>query len=144
LADRITFRCTSVDPVLLALHPADAIPGRCRPLLGEPGFGDPVAGRVGRNHDRLRAEYEALVAAADIPVLRTHINLRRGTYVRYVDWVSTLTDARLDSLYQADGFGGEKTMRARVIRELIDEIRALRRRLSELDSSAGGSCPEPR
>jgi hypothetical protein len=58
--------------------------------------------------------------------------------------MSTLTDARLDSLYQADGFGGEKTMRARVIRELIDEIRALRRRLSELDSSAGGSYSEPR
>jgi hypothetical protein len=38
---------------------------------------------------------------------------RWGTYVRYVDWVSTLTDARLDSLYQADGFGGEKTMRPR-------------------------------
>jgi hypothetical protein len=55
-----------------------------------------------------------------------------------------LTDARLDSLYQADGFGGEKTMRARVIRELIDEIRALRRRLAELDSSAAGSCPERR
>jgi hypothetical protein len=40
--------------------------------------------------------------------------------------VSRLTDERLDSLYEADGFGGEKTMRARVIRELIDEIRALR------------------
>ncbi len=42
-------------------------------------------------------------------------------------WRSRLTDARLDSLYDADGFGGEKTMRARVVRELIDEIRALRR-----------------
>jgi hypothetical protein len=40
--------------------------------------------------------------------------------------VSRLTDERLDSLYEADGFGGEKTMRARVIRELIDEIRTLR------------------
>lgn len=39
---------------------------------------------------------------------------------------SPLTETRLDSLYSADGFGGEKTMRAKVIRELIDEIRVLR------------------
>lgn len=39
---------------------------------------------------------------------------------------SRLTEERLDSLYNADGFGGEKTMRAKVIRELIDEIRVLR------------------
>lgn len=44
---------------------------------------------------------------------------------------SGLTDERLASLYAADGFGGETTMRAKVIRELIDEIRALR---AELDS----------
>ena len=43
--------------------------------------------------------------------------------------VSPLTDSRLDSLYVSDGFGGEKTMRAKVIRELIDEIRALRQEL---------------
>jgi hypothetical protein len=42
-----------------------------------------------------------------------------------------LTDSRLDSLYGAEGFGGEKTMRAKVIRELIDEIRALRRELAD-------------
>jgi hypothetical protein len=41
--------------------------------------------------------------------------------------VSRLTPERLDSLYAADDFGGEKTMRAKVIRELIDEIRLLRR-----------------
>jgi hypothetical protein len=40
--------------------------------------------------------------------------------------VSRLTPERLDSLYTADDFGGEKTMRAKVIRELIDEIRLLR------------------
>src|SRR5205823_5656319 len=45
--------------------------------------------------------------------------------------VSILTDSRLDSLYSAEGFGGEKTMRAKVIRELIDEIRALRGELAE-------------
>jgi hypothetical protein len=45
--------------------------------------------------------------------------------------VSTLTDSRLDSLYGGEGFGGEKTMRAKVIRELIDEIRALRRELAQ-------------
>jgi hypothetical protein len=40
--------------------------------------------------------------------------------------VAGLTDHRLDSLYGAPDFGGETTMRARVIRELIDEIRQLR------------------
>ena len=40
--------------------------------------------------------------------------------------MSKLTDERLDLLYNADDFGAEKTMRARVIRELIDEIRLLR------------------
>jgi hypothetical protein len=44
---------------------------------------------------------------------------------------SSLTDARLDLLYGSTGFGGETTMRAKVIRELIDEIRALRRELQE-------------
>lgn len=43
--------------------------------------------------------------------------------------MSRLTDERLASLYEADAFGGEKTMRAKVIRELIDEIRTLRREL---------------
>lgn len=43
---------------------------------------------------------------------------------------SSLPDERLASLYDADGFGGEKTMRAKVIRELIDEIRALRDELT--------------
>ena len=42
---------------------------------------------------------------------------------------STLTDERLRLIYEGDGFGGEKTMRAKVIRELIDEIRSLRREL---------------
>ena len=45
--------------------------------------------------------------------------------------VSALPDSRLDSLYDAEGFGGEKTMRAKVFRELIDEIRLLRRELDE-------------
>jgi hypothetical protein len=40
--------------------------------------------------------------------------------------MSRLPEARLESLYKAPDFGGEKTMRARVIRELIDEIRTLR------------------
>lgn len=48
------------------------------------------------------------------------------TYVRIVPRASALTKTRLAALYEADGFGGEKTMRAKVIRELIDEIRALR------------------
>jgi hypothetical protein len=39
---------------------------------------------------------------------------------------SRLTDERLNLLYMGKDFGGETTMRAAVIRELIDEIRALR------------------
>ena len=42
---------------------------------------------------------------------------------------SALPEERLASLYDAPGFGGETTMRAKVIRELIDEIRRLRREL---------------
>lgn len=42
-----------------------------------------------------------------------------------------MTESRLETLYDAEGFGGEKTMRAKVVRELIDEIRALRRELHE-------------
>jgi hypothetical protein len=35
-------------------------------------------------------------------------------------------DERLAALYDGEGMGGVRTMRARVIRELIDEIRRLR------------------
>lgn len=49
---------------------------------------------------------------------------------------STLDDARLEALYNAEGFGGDRTMRAQVIRELIDEIRDLRRHLAESEPSA--------
>lgn len=55
--------------------------------------------------------------------------------------VSSLTSSRLDSLYEGDGFGGEKTMRAKVIRELIDEIRTLRRELTELGGQDAESHP---
>ena len=57
---------------------------------------------------------------------------------------SGLTEERLASLYVAEGFGGEKTMRAIVIRELIDEIRVLRSELlqseprPELGTGTGG------
>ena len=40
-----------------------------------------------------------------------------------------MPEARLESLYTAEEFGGERTMRAKVIRELIDEIRELRREI---------------
>jgi hypothetical protein len=56
--------------------------------------------------------------------------------------VSSLTDSRLRSLYESEGFGGEKTMRAKVIRELIDEIRALRRERDEAEREP--SPPPPR
>jgi hypothetical protein len=39
---------------------------------------------------------------------------------------SKLPEERLASLYDAPGFGGETTQSAKVIRELIDEIRRLR------------------
>jgi hypothetical protein len=54
--------------------------------------------------------------------------------------VSRLTEERLALLYEADGFGGEKTMRAKVVRELIDEIRVLRDELR----SGGKGRPPPR
>ena len=54
-----------------------------------------------------------------------------GTYVRLMQRRSAFPDSRLDALYDAEGFGGEKTMRAKVVRELIDEIRMLRRELDE-------------
>ena len=46
---------------------------------------------------------------------------------------STLTAERLRLIYEGEGFGGEKTMRAKVIRELIDEIRSLRRELERTE-----------
>lgn len=52
-----------------------------------------------------------------------------------------LPETRLAGLYDADDFGGEKTMRAKVIRELIDEIRLLRR---ELDVSRQHDGPSQR
>lgn len=55
---------------------------------------------------------------------------------------SPLTDTRLQSLYEADGFGGEKTMRAKVIRELIDEIRALRDELDGTDEERAPLLPD--
>jgi hypothetical protein len=51
---------------------------------------------------------------------------------------SGLTEERLTSLYDGDGFGGEKTMRAKVIRELIDEIRVLRSELLEAERHQDG------
>jgi hypothetical protein len=47
---------------------------------------------------------------------------------------SGLTEERLALLYNAEGFGGEKTMRAKVIRELIDEIRVLRSELRQAEA----------
>jgi hypothetical protein len=54
---------------------------------------------------------------------------------------SGLTEQRLASLYDAEGFGGERTMRAKVIRELIDEIRVLRYELLQTETVPKG--PEP-
>ena len=51
---------------------------------------------------------------------------------------SGLSDGRLASLYDAERFGGEKTMRAKVIRKLIDEIRALRSELLQAETRLDG------
>jgi hypothetical protein len=51
---------------------------------------------------------------------------------------SGLTDERLTLLYSAEGFGGETTMRAKVVRELIDEIRLLRSELREAETGQDG------
>jgi hypothetical protein len=48
---------------------------------------------------------------------------------------TSLTDDRLTTLYVGEGFGGNNTMRAKVIRELIDEIRALRAELADSDGA---------
>jgi hypothetical protein len=44
---------------------------------------------------------------------------------------SNLTEQRLRLIYTGEGFGGDNTMRAKVIRELIDEIHALREELHQ-------------
>lgn len=54
-----------------------------------------------------------------------------------------MTEERLASLYESDGFGGEKTMRAKVICELIDEIRRLRRELADAGRHGRACRPEP-
>ena len=53
-----------------------------------------------------------------------------------------MTEARLSALYESDAFGGERTMRAKVIRELIDEIRVLRRDLAEAEGRERVWSPE--
>lgn len=65
------------------------------------------------------------------------------TYVCFVARASRITDERLASLYEADGFGGEKTMRAKVIRELIDEIRVLRHALAQAEGCEAARRPNP-
>lgn len=47
---------------------------------------------------------------------------------------SRFSDERLELLYESDSFGGESTMRAKVIRELIDDLRQMRRDLAEMES----------
>ena len=61
------------------------------------------------------------------------------TYVLVMAHPSGLTEERLSSLYEAEGFGGEKTMRAKVVRELIDESRVLRSELRQAATDQGGS-----
>ena len=58
-----------------------------------------------------------------------------GTYIRSVAHSTSLTDDRLAALYVGEGFGGDNTMRAKVIRELVDEIRSLRAELADSDGA---------
>jgi hypothetical protein len=51
---------------------------------------------------------------------------------------SGLAEERLTLLYSAEGFGGETTMRAKVVRELIDEIRVLRCELRQAETGQDG------
>ena len=53
-----------------------------------------------------------------------------------------MTEARLASIYDSEGLGGENTMRAKVIRELVDEIWVLRRELAEARTQAPASRPK--
>ena len=56
---------------------------------------------------------------------------------------SSLPDGRIQLIYEGEGLGGEKTMRAKVIRELIDEIRALRQELQRaVESRTDAHSPE--
>ena len=54
---------------------------------------------------------------------------------------SSLTEQRLRLIYTGEGFGGDNTMRAKVIRELIDEIHALREELRGVGSTALSPAP---
>lgn len=74
--------------------------------------------------------------------LPEHVDAQVRSNVRLASVVGTLrmTDARLASIYDSEGIGGEKMMRAKVIRELVDEIRVLRRELAEARTQA----PAPR
>ena len=60
------------------------------------------------------------------------------TYVLVMRHASGLPEERLALLYNGEGFGGEQTMRARVIRELIDEIRVLRSELLQAETGQDG------
>lgn len=64
--------------------------------------------------------------------------MRRNNRRTYVRSMAQLTETRLALLYDGEGFGGETTMRARVIRELIDEVRRLRSELDDGDEHRTG------
>ena len=55
-----------------------------------------------------------------------------------VETPTSLIEERLAKIYTGDGFGGDNSMRAKVIRELVDEIRRLRAELSRQTQPPGG------
>jgi hypothetical protein len=71
LADRVSLRCTSIDRVLLGGYiPQMQYEGGVIRFLLNRGLVIPSPVGLARNHDRLVAEYESLVAAGGIPVIR--------------------------------------------------------------------------
>jgi hypothetical protein len=107
-------------------------PRSCRPSASV------AAGGCRKRAHRVRAPPDVHPGLRESP-------LRLGLIERMFSsmvWVSRFTDARLDSLYDSEGFRGDQTMRAKVIRELIDEIRGLRGQLTKEEVRPEGSEPQ--
>jgi len=76
LDDRVSFRSTSVDRIGLRGSSAP-IRGRCGKFLVNSGDTIPSSDLLNRNHERLVAELEALVARTSVPVVRFKTGLSK-------------------------------------------------------------------
>jgi hypothetical protein len=71
LADHVSFRCTSVDRIgVRGYIPGLQYEGGMVKFLLNRGFSVPSPAALNKNHERLVAELDALVAASGVPVLR--------------------------------------------------------------------------